>query len=89
MKIRTRLTLWYAAILCVSTVFIAVFSYKHFLDEQSPGRRPARLAEFFRGEMEDWDDMLAITLWFGLPAAVIGLAGGWFLMRKALVPVSV
>jgi signal transduction histidine kinase len=88
MTIRARLTLWYAGILCLSTLIIAGFSYRHFLVEQSPEKSNASLVEFFNREMEDWDDVLMVTLWFGLPVAAIGLAGGWFLMRKALAPIA-
>lgn len=87
MKIRTRLTLWYAAILFASTLFVVGLSYKHFLEEHSK-RKSVTIGEFFEGAMEDPDDLLAVVVRFGLPAALIGLAGGWFLMRRALNPIS-
>ncbi len=87
MTIRTRLTLWYSGILFLSMLFIAGIAYKHFLDERSE-RGKTTLREFFSGAVEDPDDLLAVTLWLGLPAALIGLGGGWFLMRKALAPVN-
>ncbi len=86
MKIRTRLTLWYAGILCVSTLLIAGVSYKHLLDEQ----RQSAL-EHDGGddeEREAWAQVAKIALWCGLPAALLGLGGGWWLMRKAMSPIE-
>lgn len=37
---------------------------------------------------EDTDDLLHIALGIGLPAALLGLGGGWFLTRRALAPVA-
>ena len=87
MKIRTRLTLWYAGILFASTLILTGLSYKHFLDEQRGRQRAATIGEFIEREMEDWDDVMAMVLWFGIPTALVGLVGGWFLMRKAMSPV--
>ena len=87
MKIRTRLTLWYAGILFASTLILTGLSYKHFLNEQKGRQRAATIGEFIEREMEDWDDVMAMVLWFGIPTALVGLVGGWFLMRKAMSPV--
>lgn len=88
MKIRTRLTLWYAVILFGSTLILTGFAYKHFLDEQRGPERTNSIREFFEKEREDWDDVVAMIVWFVMPTALIGLAGGWWLMRKALAPVN-
>jgi signal transduction histidine kinase len=44
------------------------------------------------GEQDAGDDpvgdVLALVLWCGVPAAALGLAGGWWLTRKALAPVT-
>ncbi|MEO5804218.1 MAG: ATP-binding protein [Verrucomicrobiota bacterium] len=81
------MTLWYAGILCASMLVLTGLSYKHFLNEQRDGKRAIAIGEFLKTEMEDWDDVMSMVLWFGLPTALIGLAGGWFLMRKAMSPV--
>lgn len=81
MKIRTRLTLWYAAILFVSILTIAAFSYHELIPEHKTSSEGDE-------ESEGFGEALKIILWCGVPAALIGLGGGWFLMRKALAPVS-
>lgn len=86
MTIRTRLTLWYAGILFASTLLIAGLSYREFT-------REARLAHREKTENEEveqdgWEDTVQITVFCGIPAAILGLAGGWWLMRTALSPVA-
>jgi signal transduction histidine kinase len=84
MTIRARLTLWYAVILFVSVLVITGLSYREFDHDRT-------MDEHFRGrygEYDAWEDLAEITLSLGLPAALIGLAGGWWLMRKAMSPVS-
>lgn len=88
MKIRTRLTLWYAAILAVSTLLIGVLSYRHFVEEHQQHREGVQLKAFFQEEIEGWSDLSALLLWCGIPAALLGLVGGSFLMRRALAPIS-
>ena len=84
MTIRSRLTFWYAGILFASVLVITGLSYKEFLHER------AEAAAANGGEMENdsWEDIAQILLSCGLPAAVVGLAGGWWLMRKAMKPVA-
>src|SRR5581483_1155476 len=84
MTIRARLTLWYAGILFVSVLLITGLSYHEFAREQA--RLKASNGE--EGENDGWEDVVQITLSCGLPAAAIGLAGGWWLMRKAMSPVA-
>lgn len=85
MTIRARLTLWYAAILCASTLLIAGLSFVEF-QREAAGRhgQPASEAE----EQDWWEDVVQITLWCGVPAALLGLAGGWWLIQKTLSPVA-
>ena len=84
MTIRARLTLWYASILFVSVLIITSLSYKEFMHER------ALLLASSGGEQanDSWQDIAEITLSCGLPAAIVGLFGGWWLMRKALKPVT-
>jgi signal transduction histidine kinase len=83
MTIRARLTLWYAGILFVSVLLISGLSYHEFAREQA-------LAKASSGQEENdgWEDMTQITLWCGLPAMIIAVVGGWWLMRKAMSPVK-
>jgi signal transduction histidine kinase len=83
MTIRSRLTFWYAGILFASVILIGVLSVREFMREQERAR-----ANREEAENDGWEDTVQITLSCGIPAAVIGLAGGWWLMRKAMAPVS-
>lgn len=78
MTIRARLTLWYSVVLLLSTFLIAALCWDE-LDEQH--ERPHRA---YRG-MEEISD---IVLWIGFPAVLLSIAGGWWLMRKALAPIA-
>lgn len=84
MTIRSRLTLWYAGILFVSVLVITGLSYHEFSRE----RARLKASDGEEPENDSIEDVVQITLWCGLPAAVIGLAGGWWLMRKAMSPVA-
>jgi signal transduction histidine kinase len=81
MTIRTRLSLWYAGVLTVSLLVIGVGTYRE-LDEQlrrDHRRGPAEHAILETGEL---------LFQVGLPAVLLGLAGGWWLTRRALGPVA-
>ena len=87
MRIRTRLTLYYAAVLFVSLLVIGAFSYHELIGEPAkelsaatnPGNDPEEKAV---------ENLARLGLWFGMPAVVLALAGGWWLMRKALAPIE-
>ncbi len=80
MTIRARLTLWYAAILIVSLVVMAgVFSYE-IREARQPSPVPREPVSEEVGEF---------LLYYGVPTAVLLLSGGWFLIRRALAPVTV
>ena len=86
MTLRTRLTLWYAAILCGSTLLVAGISYKHVRDEQRQAM--AENDPDADEEGEAFAEVAQIGLWCGIPAALLGLGGGWWLVRKAMGPVA-
>ena len=79
MTIRARLTLCNAGVLLLSLALIAILS----LDElhERHGRRPQR-------SQRDMEEILAIVFWVGVPAVLLSIGGGWWLMRKALAPVQ-
>jgi len=81
MKIRTRLTWWYAGILIVSLLVIGVGTYQEISEQlrHSHRREPAEHALSETGEM---------IFQVGLPAVALGLLGGWWLTRRALAPVT-
>jgi signal transduction histidine kinase len=81
MKIRTRLTWWYAGILMMSLFVMGIGTYRE-IDEQlrhSHRREPTEHALGEAGEM---------IFQVGLPAVVLGLLGGWWLTRRALAPMT-
>jgi signal transduction histidine kinase len=84
MTIRTKLTLWYAGILFISVLAITGLAHQKFAAEEAK----LRLMKDPFVENDAWEDAFDITLYCGLPAAIVGLAGGWWLMRKAMSPVT-
>jgi signal transduction histidine kinase len=77
--IRTRLTLWNAAVLLVSILLITVMSL---------GELHERHASRARGFRKGLEEILEIVLWISIPTALLSVGGGWWLMRKALEPVA-
>ncbi len=89
MTIRARLTAWYAAIMFVSLLAMGALSYNEFVAE--PRRQALREGDAGKDEGPDEGDfgeVFRIVLWCGVPAALLALGGGWWLMRKALAPVA-
>ncbi|EEF61986.1 HAMP domain-containing sensor histidine kinase [Pedosphaera parvula] len=84
MTIRNRLTLWYASILFASTFLITALAYRELSAERAESRGGSNREA---AEEDGPEDVVSIALWCGIPAAVVGLAGGWWLMRKAMNPV--
>lgn len=81
MKIRTRLTLWFAAALWCLHVSIG------FIGGLFPGE-----SEHKQSRHGVWEYVLfqtrEITFSVGIPAVVLGALGGAWIMRKALAPVT-
>lgn len=86
MTIRKRLTLWYAAIMFVSLFAMGVLMYHEFAPDPHPQDASAEHA----GESDEGDlsGLMRILFWCGVPPALLALTGGWWLMRRALSPVS-
>jgi len=84
MTIRTRLNLWYSAILCAVALAVVAASLYHefFLEKRHHRRMPDSPPELDNG------DLVEILTWTVTPAVVLGLAGGWWLTRRALAPVA-
>ena len=83
MTIRTRLNLWYAAILGVALLVMGGLSYNEFiLEKRHPDPKERNDAAH---DVEDLVYILGVTV---LPAVALGLAGGWWLARQALAPVA-
>ena len=43
----------------------------------------------YAGSTMNWKDVVDLSLWIGLPAAVLSIVGGWWLMRKAFAPLAI
>jgi signal transduction histidine kinase len=80
MKIRTRLTIWYAAILAVSLLLMGFGTYR----EISEQLRDEHRQHFFEHAVNEAGEMIFQV---GLPAIILGLLGGWWITRRALAPV--
>jgi signal transduction histidine kinase len=81
MTIRKRLTIWYAVIMFVSLAAMGALAYHEFAPDPTPD--PGS-----ESDDSDLSQVFHILLWCGVPPALIALAGGWWLMRRALAPVA-
>jgi signal transduction histidine kinase len=91
MTIRTRLSLWYAVIMFVALMAMGVLLYHQLIMEprHRAQRRHETLDQRKLARSDDiFEDVTGIVLWCGVPAAVLALAGGWWLMHKSLAPVG-
>ena len=84
MTIRTRLTLWYAALLMLALLLILGWTYYEMFVEHRTPETEALLRITGESAMEELGE---VFLYGGLPALLVALVGGWFLMRRALFPV--
>ena len=84
MSIRTRLTLWYAGIMFVALVAMGIFSYHAF----APEPHVAGPATQDEADESDLGEIYRIIFWCGVPAILLALGGGWWMMRRALAPVA-
>jgi signal transduction histidine kinase len=80
MTIRTRLTLWYAAILSISLLLFGAGLFRELYEQLRHSHRP-------RSEERALSETGELVFQIGLPALVLGLAGGWWLTRRALSPI--
>jgi heavy metal sensor kinase len=86
MTIRARLTAWYAVIIFVSLLVMSLLMYREFAPEPAPPDHSAENSH--EGDEGDLRELLRILFWCGVPPALIALAGGWWLMRRAFTPVA-
>lgn len=84
MKIRTRLALWYTVIMFASLAAMGLMTYREF----APG--PNHLSRHQKEDPQESDsfESVEILLTCGIPSAILALAGGWWLIRRAFMPVA-
>jgi signal transduction histidine kinase len=82
-SIRTRLTLWYAGVMFISLLAMGILSYHAFAPEPRLAAHPG--AE--DTDENDLGEIWRIIFWCGVPATLLALGGGWWMMRRALAPV--
>jgi signal transduction histidine kinase len=89
-KIRTRLTLWYAGVMFAALLLVGVLTYHRFDDEVDRGRagRPPSGAERGDHAHGPWLAVLMTAGRAGVPALLVAVVGGWWLMRRSLAPVD-
>ena len=114
MTIRTRLSLWYAAVTLASLSVMGVLSYQEFVvrhrepgseavghlgatgrDAQSAAQAPGTVGGAGDGGVASeghhhgpFADVLGILLRVGVPAMLVAVVGGWWLMHRALTPIQ-
>jgi heavy metal sensor kinase len=81
MTIRSRMTFWFAAVLTVSLIVMGVGTYLEISEQLHYSHRRSPDAN----AMEETSEMIFEG---GVPAVLLGLLGGWWLMRRALAPVA-
>jgi signal transduction histidine kinase len=81
MTIRTRLSLWYAAVLTVSLLVISGGTYRELAEHH----RRLRGNELSKIAFNETGELLFQV---GVPAVLLGALGGWWLTRRALAPVT-
>jgi len=89
-RIRTRLTLWYAGVMFASLLVVGVLSYHRFDGETDRGRPPRLRAGSSRDAHDHsaWYSVAILAGRAGVPALLVAIAGGWWLMRRSLAPVE-
>jgi signal transduction histidine kinase len=87
MKIRTRLTLWYAGVLMAAMLAISVWCYYDLVIEPAKQKRSGSHETNEEPGESMGVDVAEAALYCGLPALVVAIGGGWWMMRKALAPI--
>src|SRR5262245_2537775 len=72
------MTIWYSAVLLISALTIAGLSIQELHEQRDQTEDPA----------ESSRDIVELMLAIGLPAVLLSVGGGWWLMRRAFAPIS-
>lgn len=82
MTIRTRLTVWYAGVFLVSILLMAGVMYYELVIERAATKAAGKPTEPVQEEIAE------IVFFYGLPAALVTIIGGWVLLKRALAPLD-
>ncbi|MGA3164329.1 MAG: ATP-binding protein [Verrucomicrobiota bacterium] len=90
MTIRTRLSLWYAAVMFVALMVMGVLLYYQLVIEprQHTQKHPERHHTEQAINQDIFEDVTNIVMWCAVPAVLLSIGGGWWLMKKSLAPVA-
>jgi len=80
--IRSRLTIWYASVLLASILLMAGVMYYELVYERQAAASKGLPKEAMEGEVAE------VIFFYGVPTALATIAGGWWLLRKALAPLD-
>src|SRR3569833_3014999 len=80
MKIRARVTLWYAAILTASLIFMGAGTYQEIYEQ-------LHRENYEHVWQRAFDEACEMVFYVGLPAVLLCLLSGWWITRRALAPV--
>ena len=86
MTIGPRLSLWFAFVLVVALLAMGMLSYYELVIEPRTKAASHREGRKERNEGPVEEVLEALT-WCTVPALVLGLGGGWWLMRRTLAPI--
>src|SRR5215471_18323101 len=78
MTIRARMTLWFCSALLVSIVLIFVLALDELRERKQEGKQASN----------GMQELVGVVLWVGIPAVLLSIGGGWWLMNRALAPVT-
>ena len=81
MKIRARVTLWYAAILTVSLIIMGAGTYHEIWENLHRNQSTNAWQRALNEACE-------MVFYVGVPAVALGLLSGWWITRRALAPVT-
>ncbi len=82
MTIRSRITVWYAGVVCASILLMAGVMYFELVYE----RRIREAAGHPKDSIQE--EIAEVIFFYGVPTALATVVGGWLLLRRALSPLD-
>ena len=88
MRIRTKFTLWFSGILFAALVAMSALAYRELVMEPRNKVISGKATAAQELEENGGEDILSAMVWCGVPALLLAVGGGWWMMHKALAPVA-